>query len=453
MELVVYIAIMGIIVIVAGQAFSNSTKFRVRNQSMIEANEVAGNIAALIKDDIAQMGAKSSLEKAGTGGASDEFLEIPAEIYMNPASATSTGSSSSTTVDASIDSSSFTLTHTDGATNLTFRRINYDNGGKYVSVEEVSWFLDGDVLKRSCRVVGKSDTPCADGSEGAVEMAEGVSEFSIIAGEPEIKEEDEQMFPQSGSGTFMLVPRFGEDHYNFTNSIPADDGKRSVLTGFASNFDKTNNKPVDNTSNPENTELNQLFAVNGYSSTPNFEVNTWSKSCKESNNNFTFEKDTIYEISFEMTTPKEGDKMELFRPGKDYLAVGFRNSNGNMISSGDFTLEDFIFFPPVTQTAKEAPKRSMRFSVKNTVKGACLVFTFASYSPEAPNGTISIKNLRLKRLATSNRNFSGWETEAAGNISKKKNVKAFKLSLGVKRNGEEGKTEQIIETPSNGPRD
>ena len=34
MELLVYIAIVGIVVIVAGQAFSNSTKMRVRTQSM-----------------------------------------------------------------------------------------------------------------------------------------------------------------------------------------------------------------------------------------------------------------------------------------------------------------------------------------------------------------------------------------------------------------------------------
>ena len=38
MELMVYIAIVGIVVIVAGQAFSNSTKMRVRTQSMLKAS-------------------------------------------------------------------------------------------------------------------------------------------------------------------------------------------------------------------------------------------------------------------------------------------------------------------------------------------------------------------------------------------------------------------------------
>ena len=52
-ELMVYIAIVGIVVIVAGQAYSNSTKMRVRTQSMIKASEVAENVATLFKQDVA----------------------------------------------------------------------------------------------------------------------------------------------------------------------------------------------------------------------------------------------------------------------------------------------------------------------------------------------------------------------------------------------------------------
>ena len=62
MELVVYMAMIGIVVLVAGQAFSDSTKFRVRTQNMLRASEEAENVANLFKDDVAQMGAKASLE-------------------------------------------------------------------------------------------------------------------------------------------------------------------------------------------------------------------------------------------------------------------------------------------------------------------------------------------------------------------------------------------------------
>lgn len=45
MELVVYIAMIGIVVLIAGEAFSNSTKFRVRTQNMLKASEEASNVA------------------------------------------------------------------------------------------------------------------------------------------------------------------------------------------------------------------------------------------------------------------------------------------------------------------------------------------------------------------------------------------------------------------------
>lgn len=437
MELVVYIAIMGIIVIVAGQAFSNSTKFRVRNQSMIEANEVAGNIASLIKDDIAQMGAKSAKQDVGTGENKDDKFsgkDTSSLVYIDVTKQ---------------DSSSFTLVNAEnGSSNLKFRRIHYDNAGKFVNVEEVNWFLDGDVLRRTCSVVGKDGGKCADSSSGAVEIAKGVSQFSLMAGKPGVKEEDAQMFPTTGDA-FMLVPRFGETHYNFLSATPANSGKRSILSGFASNFDKVQNKVSDAKDNPENTELNQVFAASGYVAAPAFEVGSWNKYCKQAGNFFTFEPNMVYEISFEVITPSADDQMGAFSPGQDYLSVGFRNEAGAKITGLE---EDFLFYPPITE-ATEAPKRAMRFSVGKKVTGACLVFTFASYSPTAPDGTITIQNLKLKQLATANYEFTAWNTEATENIAEKKNVKAFKLSLSVKVNGEEGVSEEIISVPSNGLRD
>ena len=52
MELMVYMAIVGIVVIIAGEAFSNSTKVRVRTDNMIRANQDAENIATIITEDV-----------------------------------------------------------------------------------------------------------------------------------------------------------------------------------------------------------------------------------------------------------------------------------------------------------------------------------------------------------------------------------------------------------------
>ena len=84
MELLVYMAIVGIIVVIAGEAFSNSTKFRIRTDNMIKATQVAENVGMLLKDDLAQMGAKSSLESVGAS--TSDYFDVShiSDVYMDP---------------------------------------------------------------------------------------------------------------------------------------------------------------------------------------------------------------------------------------------------------------------------------------------------------------------------------------------------------------------------------
>lgn len=444
MELVVYIAIMGIVVIVAGQAFSNSTKFRVRNQSMIEANEVAGNISAIIRDDVAQMGAKSSKETQGAA-ASDEFSSVYSDVYMNPA----------TDELAKRDSSSFKLVETNDRSDLTLRRLRYDSDGHYVSVEEVRWFVEGSELKRSCWTVAKkagldlaADDPCAKTSKSdasEVVIADGVTSFNIVAGKPKFEEEDIQMFPPTGD-QFMLIPRYGENHYNIMNV--ENDGTSSRLSGFALNYDKFNNKLMDAASDPETVEKNQLYAAE-FVTIAEVSGSTWKTICSADKNHFTFDSLVVYEISFKMPPPPIRNAMEMFTPGRDFLAVGFRDNEGNKSPY----LKDFLFYPPTTQEAL-GRERKMRFSVPQKVEGQCLTFTFVSYSPVTSEGTMFIDDLKLKRVATVyDPEFPYWDTEENSNIVEKKNVKAFKITLTVQRNGEGGVVETVIPTPSNGPKD
>ena len=140
--------------------------------------------------------------------------------------------------------------------------------------------------------------------------------------------------------------------------------------------------------------------------------------------------------------------MEMFIPGRDFLAVGFRDNEGNKSPY----LKDFLFYPPTTQEAL-GRERKMRFSVPQKVEGQCLTFTFVSYSPVTSEGTIFIDDLKLKKVATANYTWDDWNTEGASNIVQKKNVKAFKITLTVQRNGEGGVVETVIPTPSNGPKD
>ena len=83
MELVVYMAMIGIVVLVAGEAFSNSTRFRVRSQNMLKAAQVAEDVGVLFKDDVSQLGAKSSKEVNASTSADTFFVEKE-KIYIDP---------------------------------------------------------------------------------------------------------------------------------------------------------------------------------------------------------------------------------------------------------------------------------------------------------------------------------------------------------------------------------
>ena len=50
MELMVYIAILSIVVLIAGQAFTDSTRFRIRTQNMLKATQVAENVGNFARE-------------------------------------------------------------------------------------------------------------------------------------------------------------------------------------------------------------------------------------------------------------------------------------------------------------------------------------------------------------------------------------------------------------------
>ena len=454
-ELVVYMAMIGIVVLIAGQAFSDSTKFRVRSQNMLKASQEAENVGILFKNDVSQMGAKSSLEET-VAGDDDEFSDShKAILFMNPNVATETMR----------DSSSYRISPQNPAVgqnldSLIFRKIRYQDNGKFGAVEEVYWVLFNGVLKRSCKILEKAsgveDAPCAAaGSDHdavddlMVEMATNVKKFQVLAAIPSIRSDasgvenqDEQLFPTRGTRAFRMVPRYGENTFNYFNAKNTDSNS-VLLSGFTSNFDLKTNTPNEN-----GKLVNQAFAFLKNDASEN-----WAALCAESGNYFSFGKGMEYEISFEMPYPShDNDKSRLFVPGRDHMAVGFRDVNGNRPDE----IDDFLFYPPATSAAGVVP-RKMRFTVKDSVKNVCLAFTFASYSPEAFNGTVTIENLRLLQIASSYYQFD--ENKPYVESSDKQNVKALKLILQVKRGGvsendagETGEVSLVVPVPSNGPR-
>ena len=458
-------AIVGIIVLIAGQAFSDSTKFRIRTQNMLKATQEAENVATFFKSDISQMGAKSSLEQKGTEGADDTFSGIYSGVYMDL-------KADGDPDDKVEDYSSFAFDPEEPSGELnsfTFRRIRYGTTGKYEALEEVKWFRDRTnlSLKRRCRILAKvtgaSDNGCApkdveDGKlpEYDVEMATGVYSFQVQPAIPSVLESDGiQMFPPSDGNSFRLVARYGEEGYYSLNV--GGGGAAVTLSNFASNYNPATESGINS-----NVVVNEVYV---FANTP--VSGDWKYLCtSEDENHFEFSPGFEYEISFNILTPGTDvnlDDSQMFVPGVDHMAVGIRNAGADKLGQKVNAVDDFMFFPPTMEDAYSI-KRTVRFSVPEKVE-ACVAFTFSFFSPVAAGGSITISNFKLTRVATSNYKFD--KDKFFVPKADKKNVKAFKLKLKIGRGGsgkvnaetgqvevgESGEVEMVIPTPSNGPKD
>ena len=468
MELMVYIALLGGIVLIAGQAFSDSTRMRVRTQNMLQASEVAESVANLIKADVAQTGAKSSMEDEVSGlGAQygNKFSGIDMDMYMDPSNG---------------DSSSFTVINRNGFDSLTIRRLRFDDCGFFLAKEQIAWYVRNGTLRRKCKFLPNvivhipegggdpvvenvtlpvhgaqckssipADDPCNDSTE--VEIAEGVSTFTVIPGKPGVVGDDIQLFPAAGVTEFRLVGRNDGDRelpviYNEFSEVHKG-GNKQTVGNFYQNYDHV----TETVKSEAERKFNEVIAIRNETTTET----SWEALCSREGNHFTFEPGELYEISFEVSSPDVNtDKSKLFIPGQDHMSVGFRDrETGDLPKVNDVVqVNDFTFFPPMgLQGEGSGPGRSMRFSVAKKVENACLAFTFACYSPLVSQGKVSITNLRLTKIPSANYNFEAYDFES--NKHDKQNVKAFLLKLDIKRNGESGHVEVVIPAPSNGPHD
>ena len=249
----------------------------------------------------------------------------------------------------------------------------------------------------------------------------------------ELDDNPAQIFPPcdaSGScaDEFRLVSRIGDADYVATTITPTDDNKIVELSGFATNYDKNTN-----TENSSGKKLNQVVAMENADNS----ATTWREKCTQ----ITLQPKTEYELSFSLADAGTFEKMRLFVPGRDQMSVGFRSTKDG---SRPNELDDFFFYPPTDESASGL--RAMRFSVPKKLANLCIAFTFVSYSPLAANGKVTITELRLKKIESSNYKF----TDSALPLKDKANVKALMLDFSVTRNGEEGVDSLIIRIPSNG---
>ena len=427
MELMVYIAILGIVVIVAGQAFSNSTKMRLRTENMIKANATVEEVGMLMQEDVSQMGAKSALV-TNSYDWSDEAFES-SMVYMDAEGG---------------DSSSFTISSNGNNSDLVMRRMRYGTDGSYESVEEIEWYVENGNLYRKCKTLQSSLTKISDDCPTAnspiVEMATNVASFKVIPAKPSVLESDYANMsensprllpsPDRNSSAFRLISRFGEDNFESIVREPQMGGGSVTLSGFSTNYDFTKQ------SSSSTKKANQLYLASGAINYVE-EQSSWKSLCTKVN----LEAGEEYELSFRVPFISD-DKSRSFCPGIDHMTVGFRNAeNGTPVAD----LPDYAFYPSIASNADG--RRSVRFSVKSKKENLCLAFTFAMYSPTAPSGTITITDLSLNKVESSHFEFDEFNVIQ---VVDKKNVKALRLDLKLNRGGETGDLSLVVPIPSNG---
>lgn len=432
-ELLVYIAILGGIILVAGQVFKDSTSIKVRTQNMLRANHLAGTIAGLIVDDVAQMGVKVTESSKWSG----EYSVVK-EAFIDPDNAN----------ENLRDYSSFVLKKNDATLkdSLYFRVVRYDDDGKFVAVDAVSWYVadvdDNNVgkLMRKCRRIKKetgvdADLQCPENEDVAVVMAENVSKFTILPAKPSqlTGTAGKLIFPAADSTVFRLVPRIDGVDYFRINVAPAEGGSSVEISNFVSNY--TGDKEESSYSSKK--RANQLYAAEANS------VNgTWKDLCAK----LKLEAGQEYEVSFSMPLMDLSDLSQTFVPEMDHMAVGIRKADGSTIPRW----RDFLFYPPEGEMAGNV-NRSFRFSVENDVEDACLAFTFAFYSPLVNVGKMTIGALKVRKLMDVNYSFDpSFKLDRASDIPDKKLVRAFQMNFEVNIHGETGSVKQVISTPSNG---
>ena len=430
-ELLVYMAIIGIVVVVAGQAFSNSTEDRIRTQNMLKANAVAEQVGLLLRDDLAQMGAKSSVDINGF------------ERYMNA------------TISED-DSSSFDYQPGNYDKIKTLRVVN-DTNGAYQRVEEVTWYVgylkdkqgreqtENPILFRSCktrdrRVGTQEPENCPESGNLPIQVADGVTKFKVTPATPNLSGGDKKIFPENNNGLFRMVSRSD----GIKNIVPVsvspqpDESAETVarLSGFVTNYQE---HPTSNT----NVAYHQVYVLESGS------VSWHWYDCAR----IPIKKGATYEISFSM--PVNEDASRMFRPGKDHFAVGIRDTRENLFEKIS-DVPDVLVYPP--QAFEGNGVRKMRFSsnvVKDKSQGetnVCIVFTFATFSPLVGMGALTISDLKVKEIADDNYSFNpGYNPK----LEDKPFVRAFKLELQVTRYVKSGKPVSgeatlVAPVPSNG---
>ena len=462
-ELVVYMAILGFVIVVAGRVFSDSTGMRIRTQNMTKATETANAAAALLKEDIGRMGVKLWKDV----GVNNAVFTVNKNVYRK--------------LDApNADTSSFVLERAEPAEpgnpsgkfdELVFNTMDFNPDGTFLAVREIRYRVNEIYeLVRQCKTIdGAPDLECPEGNSGnewdgilTTVIAANAETFSLNPSIPGVRPQDGTLDASIAAANespilfssvadpagFTFIPRETGNNVLGGLDVRPTSPNKVVLSGFKKN------------DAPEDVKFSQVFLAK-----------QGAGECEE----FSFFPGETYVIDFDLppipppaasSASEEFCRMCLFQPGIDHIALGLRNK-GNPDEALMQRVPDFVVFPPPIQSTDNAIPhiRHQEFSVPIDASGdpyipltACISLTFAFYSPMVSAGKLEFSNFAVFRKTDEVYHFATEENAYAynpgitsnANIALKAKVKAFELELSVKIKDEIAKAKIVIPVPSNG---
>lgn len=403
MELMVYCGLIGIIVMVAGQAYSDSVKFRVRSEAMVKSSSEANAAATLLQEDLSQLGTKASFED-------DDTYQYNAEASND-----------------ATDKASYNLVKNYGGAGLdsiSFKRVVYDNEGKADYIQRIAWVAKNQKLYREC--------------ETLVEVSGKSAPSDCLMGD-----EPEQVLIASNSVTkFSLNP--GKRLQDAANCPATNENRGCLKAGTTFSLASTDKSGTRRLSVKDDT-ISGFYNNNGtfddYYSQLYFFKNTVANPIWNECTLFTFEPNVTYAVSFNMYAPSTigyVNYMRNFQAEYDHIGVGFRDREGNPIDGAG---DDFLVYPSQQDDAQDG-YRYFEFSFREQAQ-ACLTFTFSFYSSHAAEGYLVLSNVGIYPRDEASYNFTDPGTD-------KDQHKAFKLDLSVNNRGEITEIKRLIPTPNNG---
>jgi len=445
-ELLVYMAILGFIVVVAGQVFSDSTVMRIRSQNMLRVSEEVGRVANIIREDVSQMGAKTW----GENGTVYIIKSDKPEVYIHSA-----------------DSSSFMLYKnvvTSAADNdiefdsLMFRTISFGQDGEFLAVREITWATNAaGELRRYCKTLNGTDEDgetCPSDRAEPVLIAENVKKFSFFPSAPgkmpntivntqaDIKRDT--IFPLAtglNPENFALLTRV-DPTKNLEDIDLTNSGKEST-TSFLANNETSYDVPKSSDSS------NEVYLTE-YTNTSN-DYTECLLIPMRAGETYVVEFNMLFPDNGSTADQKQNDSLSSqFVPGVDHIAVGLRTNEGNPIPA---ISPDVLLYAPQAGEANNKP-RYAEFTANDKFDEnlkVCTMLTFSFYSPTARKGKLVFRDFKVYKKQTGTYHFvkeennydEGFAKEYAAvpsntpaKLSQKRNVKAFELLLEIDRNGE-----------------